>query len=75
MALIRQLLMNSTHLWIVYEALAVLGIGREGARGGLLQAFDDGCLACAVLSHDQRQRLAEIDRYFIVRVEAPNPLD
>lgn len=71
----KQLLLKSTNLWIMYKTLTVLGIGREGARGGLLQAFDDGGLACAILTHDQRQRLPEIDRDFIMRVKAPNPLD
>lgn len=57
------------------EALPVLGVGRKGASGSLLEALDDSGLACAILAHDQRQRLAKVDWNLIVRVEAANSLD
>lgn len=51
---------------VVDEVLAVLTVWRQVPRSRLLEALDDRCLARAVLSDDDRQRLVELDH---LRVE------
>jgi hypothetical protein len=59
----------------MHEALTVLGVWGHGARGCLLEAFDDRRLASAIVPDYQGQRRAEVERPVVVRAETADPAD
>lgn len=63
------------YLRVVDEALSVLGVGGHGTSCGLLQALNYGGLASAILTDDQRKRLAKVNWSFIMGVKAADSSD
>jgi len=68
-------LRQSGDLQVVQEAVPIFCIGRQDARGGHFEAFDDGGLARAIGPNDQRHRPLEIEHLQPLVVEATDPLD
>lgn len=64
-----------TRLGVVDERLAALGVWRQLAGAGLLEALDDRRLAGAIGADDERQRPVELNHVLVVWREAAHALD
>ena len=63
------------HLGVVHKGLPRSAARRQRARGGKLEALNDGGLAAAIGAHNHSERLGKHDRGSLLRAKGANATD